>query len=148
MTPGTRNIISSGGQGDSLDSHLVPLLPTQPPPGQAIDRLSIAPSVSNFYDRPPWFPCAAESQSRAWATAPSFAWQPLWAMPPLICKDSECHAKGDRCGVHGYNVNVLSPWRRSACFESAEGTAAHTWQLLIFNTPHHSGGGSLVHSDS
>lgn len=42
---------------------------------------------------------------------------------------SECHAQGDRCGVHGYNVNVLSPWRQSIA-SSQRGTAPW-WQLFI-----------------
>lgn len=43
---------------------------------------------------------------------------------------SECHAQGDRCGVHGYNVNVLSPWRQSIA-SSRRGTAPW-WQLFTF----------------
>lgn len=44
---------------------------------------------------------------------------------------TECHTQGDRCGVHGYNVNVLSPWRRSVAL-SQRGTATW-WQLFILN---------------
>lgn len=36
-----------------------------------------------------------------------------WVMPLWFASHTECHAQGDRCGVHGYNVNVLSPWRQS-----------------------------------
>lgn len=122
------NIISSG--------HGACLLFTSchPPNGQAIDTLLIFLSVSIFYDLALWlnsFMC--KSCNHCFSAgfvkdAAKLVWhRRQWCLFDL--QVSEYRAQGDRCGVHGYNVNVLSPWRRSIAL-SQRGTDT-SWHLFM-----------------
>lgn len=91
--------------------------------GRAIDTLSICLPVSIFYDLLQWltpFMCKSCHHCVSAGFGKDMT-EPVWHHHERCLFDlqvSECHAQGDRCGVHGYNVNVLSPWRPSIAFES------------------------------
>lgn len=86
--------------------------------GRAIGTLSICLPVSIFYDLLQWltpFMCKSCHHCVSAGFGEDMA-ELVWHHHERCLFDlqvSECHAQGDRCGVHGYNVNVLSPWRPS-----------------------------------